>query len=62
MSGIDGTLAYALPPEGEGGAQRRKGDAGHAGANGIEGAIHRTSPFRPSGTFPLRGKGTELAP
>ena len=41
----------SLPPEGEGGAERRKGD--------VEdecGSPSSTSPFRPSGTFPLRGK------
>jgi hypothetical protein len=39
-----------LPPEGEGGAQRRIGDASD------DLGAPSTSPFRPSGTFPLRGK------
>ncbi len=46
-----------LPPEGEGGAQRRKGDVRSKTVLRPESAAGRTSPFRPSGTFPLRGKG-----
>jgi len=49
-----------LPPEGEGGAKRRKGDVAPESMLAPAAADDQASPFRPSGTFPLRGKGDLL--
>ncbi|MCW5747368.1 MAG: phosphatase PAP2/dual specificity phosphatase family protein [Alphaproteobacteria bacterium] len=46
----------SLPPEGEGGAKRRKGDVQTDSNPALAVATDPASPFRPSGTFPLRGK------
>jgi len=51
-----GEPTSSLPPEGEGGAQRRMGDVRTDSMSAPGAAIDRASPIRPSGTFPLRGK------